>query len=413
MRPATGYRAPGRVGLGLAALLAAVPATAQVAVKGEMVYTMAGAPIRNGVVLVGRDGKIERVGPAGGTSVPKGYRVLTAKVVTPGLIDAHTVVGLAGSLNAPFDQDQLEKSNPIQPDLRAVDAYNSRELLVGWLRHYGITTIHTGHGPGALVSGQTMIVKTRDVLTARDVLDSSAMLAMTIGPEVGKVFAPKSPGSRTKGVAMLREELVKAQEYARKRPAATAEKPVPRDLDLEIMGRLLGGQLTALVTAQTARDLETALRLQREFGFRMVLDGAAESYLVLDQIKAAGIPVIVHPTMVRNAALLQNATLETIAKLRAAGLTVALQSGYESYVPKTRVVLFEAALAASWGLPKDQALASITIDAARILGVDKRVGSLETGKDGDLALFDGDPFEYVTHVCATIMDGDVVEEGCH
>lgn len=413
MSPATGYRAPGPAGLGLLALLAAAPAAAQVAVKGETVYTMAGAPIHNGVVLVGRDGKIERVGPAGSTSIPKGYRVLTAKVVTPGLIDAHTVVGLAGSLNAPFDQDQLEKSNPIQPDLRAVDAYNSRELLVGWLRHYGITTIHTGHGPGALVSGQTMIVKTRDVLTARDILDSSAMLAMTIGPEVAKVFAPKSPGSRTKGVAMLREELVKAQEYARKRAAATAEKPVPRDLDLEILGRLLGGQLAALVTAQTARDIETALRLQREFGFRMVLDGGAESYLVLDQIKAAGIPVIVHPTMVRNAALLQNATLETIAKLRAAGLTVALQSGYESYVPKTRVVLFEAALAASWGLPQDQALASITIDAARILGVDKRVGSLEPGKDGDLALFDGDPFEYVTHVCGTIMDGDVVEEGCH
>ncbi|HEY8105573.1 MAG TPA: hypothetical protein VIE46_05655, partial [Gemmatimonadales bacterium] len=104
MRPAAGYRAPGPVGLGLVALLAAAPAAAQVAVKGETMYTMAGAPIRNGVVLVGREGKIERVGPAGGTSIPKGYRVLTAKVVTPGLIDAHTVVGLAGSLNAPFDQ---------------------------------------------------------------------------------------------------------------------------------------------------------------------------------------------------------------------------------------------------------------------------------------------------------------------
>src|SRR5690349_7572557 len=122
----------------------------------------------------GKAGTIERVGPAGGVSIPKGYRVLNAKVVTPGLIDAHTVVGLAGALNAPFDQDQLEKSNPIQPDLRAVDAYNSRELLVGWLRHYGITTIHTGHGPGAIISGQTMVVKTRDVLTPRDVLDSTA-----------------------------------------------------------------------------------------------------------------------------------------------------------------------------------------------------------------------------------------------
>jgi imidazolonepropionase-like amidohydrolase len=404
---------PALVTAGLASLAFASGARAQVAVRGETVYTMAGAPIKNGVVLVGRAGTIERVGPAGSVSIPKGYRVLTAKVVTPGLIDAHTVVGLSGSLNAPFDQDQLDKSNPIQPDLRAVDAYNSRELLVGWLRHYGITTIQTGHGPGALISGQTMIVKTRDVLRPRDVLDSTAMVAMTVGPEVEKTFAPKSPGSRTKGIAMLREELVKAQEYVKKRSAATAEKPVPRDLDLDIVADVLAGKIPALVTAQSARDIETALRLAREFGFHLVLDGAAESYLLLDQLKAAQVPVIIHPTMVRNAGLMQNATVETVAKLRAAGLTVALQSGYEAYVPKTRVVLFEAAMAAGWGLPPDQALSSITIDAARILGVERRVGSLEAGKDGDLALFDGDPLEYVSHVCAVVMDGDVVEQGCH
>ena len=409
----TGRFARSLVGAAGVMLASAGGLQAQVAVRGETVYTMAGAPIKNGVVLVGKAGTIERVGPAGSVSIPKGYRVLNAKVVTPGLIDPHTVVGLAGSLNAPFDQDQLEKSNPIQPDLRAVDAYNSRELLVGWLRHYGITTIHTGHGPGALISGQTMIVKTSEVLTPRDVLDSTAMVAMTVGPEVEKTFAPKSPGSRTKGIAMLREEFVKAQEYAKKRSAATAEKPVPRDLNLDILSDVLAGKIPALVTAETARDIETTLRLAREFGFHLVLDGAAESYLVLDQLKAAKVPVVIHPTMVRNAALMQNATVETIAKLRAAGLTVALQSGYEAYVPKTRVVLFEAAVAAGWGLPPDQALASITINAARILGVEQRVGSLEAGKDGDLALFDGDPLEYLTHVCAVVIDGAVVEEGCH
>jgi imidazolonepropionase-like amidohydrolase len=212
---------------------------------------------------------------------------------------------------------------------------------------------------------------------------------------------------------MLREEFVKAQEYAKKRSAATAEKPVPRDLNLDILSDVLAGKIPALVTAETARDIETTLRLAREFGFHLVLDGAAESYLVLDQLKAAKVPVVIHPTMVRNAALMQNATVETIAKLRAAGLTVALQSGYEAYVPKTRVVLFEAAVAAGWGLPPDQALASITINAARILGVEQRVGSLEAGKDGDLALFDGDPLEYLTHVCAVVIDGAVVEEGCH
>lgn len=396
-----------------AGLAAPLRLAAQVAVRGETVYTMAGPAIKQGVVLVGKDGTIEKVGPAPGVSVPKGYRVLNAKVVTPGLIDAHTVVGLAGALNAPFDQDQLEKSNPIQPELRAIDAYNSREVLVGWLRHYGITTIHTGHGPGALMSGQTMIVKTREVLGPRDVLDSTAMVAMTIGPEVTRVFAPKSPGSRTKGLAMLRAQFVKAQEYVRKRAAATADKPVPRDLGLEATARLLDGTTPALITAQSARDIEAALRLQKEFGFKMVLDGGAESYLLLDQLKAAGVPVIVHPPMARNAGLLQNASVETPAKLRSAGIPVALQSGYEAYVPKTRVVLFEAAIAASWGVPKEQALGMITIDAARLLGVEQRVGSLEPGKDGDVALFDGDPFEYTSHVCGVVLGGDVVAEGCH
>jgi imidazolonepropionase-like amidohydrolase len=413
MQPTSRVQRWAAVALLAAGLAAPVGLAAQVAVRGETVYTMAGPAIKQGVVLVGKDGNIEKVGPASSVSVPKGYRVLNAKVVTPGLIDAHTVVGLAGALNAPFDQDQLEKSNPIQPELRAVDAYNSREVLVGWLRHYGVTTIHTGHGPGALMSGQTMIVKTREVLGPRDVLDSTAMVAMTIGPEVEKVFAPKSPGSRTKGIAMLRAQFVKAQEYARKRAAATADKPVPRDLGLETTAQILDGKTRALVTAQSARDIEAALRLQKEFGFKMVLDGGAESYLLLDQLKAAGVPVIVHPTMARNAGLLQNATVETPAKLRAAGIPVALQSGYEAYVPKTRVVLFEAAIAASWGVPKEQALGMITIDAARMLGVERRVGSLEPGKDGDLALFDGDPFEYTSHVCGVVLGREVVAEGCH
>jgi imidazolonepropionase-like amidohydrolase len=130
-----------------------------------------------------------------------------------------------------------------------------------------------------------------------------------------------------------------------------------------------------------------------------VLDGASESYLVLDQIKAASVPVLLHPTMFR-------ARGETA--LRKAGIPFALQSGYESYVPKTRVVLFEAALAAANGLTPEEALASITIDAAKLLGIAGRVGSLERGKDADLALFDGDPFEYTTHVVGVVIEGEVV-----
>lgn len=394
-----------------AVLLLGVPvATAQVAVRGATVYTMAGAPIQDGVVLV-RDGTIERVGPADEVAIPQGYRTLTAQVVTPGLVDAHSVVGLAGQYNYPHDQDQLDRSNPIQPELRAVDAYNPREPLVAWLRDRGVTTVHTGHGPGALASGQTMIVKTHGEMLGDVLVDSLSMVAFTLGPSVSRNFDDK-PGTRARGVAMLREVLLKAQAYREKQAEEDASKRPARDLKMEVLSDVLAGEIPALVTAQQATEITAALRLAEEFGFPLVLDGAAEAYLLLDEIRAAGVPVILHPTMGRAGGEMANASFETAAKLRAAGIPFALQSGYEGYVPKTRVVLYEAAQAAANGLAFEDALRSITIDAARLLGVDDRVGSLEPGKDADVVLFDGDPFEYTSHVCGVLIDGQLVSETC-
>ncbi len=396
--------------LALATLLFASAAYSQIAVKGAIVYTAAGDAIEDGVVLV-KNGKIDRVGPAARTSIPDGYKVLSGKVVTPGIIDAHTVVGLAGYFNTKADQDQLEKSAPIQPELRALDAYNAREPLVEWLRNLGVTTIHTGHGPGALVSGQTMITKTYGRTVESALISPTAMVAFTLGPTVGKNF--DSPGTRAKGVAMLRAELLKAQHYARKRESKEVDKRPARDLEMDMLVKVLKKEIPALITAQKSPEIMSALRLAREFDFKLVLDGAAEVYLHLEEIKAAGIPVLIHPTMVRIYGDTQNATFTTAAQLKAAGIPFAFQSGYESYVPKTRVVHYEAAIAAANGLPFQDALAAITIESARILGIDARVGSLEKGKDADIVLFDGDPFEYTSHVCAVVIDGVVVSEDCH
>ncbi|WP_397547773.1 amidohydrolase family protein [Rhodothermus marinus] len=384
-------------------------ARAQLAVRADTIYTMAGAPIENGVVLV-RNGKIEQVGPARAVRIPEGYRVLEAVVVTPGLVDAHSVVGLAGILNYDHDQDQLDTSDPIQPELRAIDAYNAREKLVEWVRSFGVTTLHTGHGPGAVISGQTMLVKTRGETVEEALVDSVATVAATLGPMVERYF--RSPGTRAKAMAMLRAELLKAQAYRRKlRASDPARRPEP-DLGMETLVRVLDGEIPLMITAQQVPEIMAALRLQREFGFRLILDGAAEAYLVLDEIKQAGVPVILHPTMVRPRGETVNATLETAARLHEAGIPFAFQSGFESYVPKTRVVLFEAAMAVANGLPRTAALEALTIQAARILGIADRVGSLEPGKDADLVLFDGDPFEYTTHVCGVIIEGEPVHETC-
>jgi imidazolonepropionase-like amidohydrolase len=394
------------------ALAAPAVAVAEVlVVRGDVVHTMAGPRITDGVVVI-EDGTISAVGPAATTPFPANAKLLRGAVVTPGLVDAHSVVGLAGHLNQPQDQDQLDSAEAIQPELRALDAYNPQERLIEWLRGFGVTTIHTGHAPGALVSGQTMVVKLAGTTVEEAVLVPMAMVAVTLGDaarrEGGDADA-KSPGTRSKAVAMLRAELAKARDYVRRRGLTDAEKQADRDLRREVFADVLAGKLPLLVTVNRATDIDAALRIAAEFDVRIVLDSAAEAYLAVDRIKAAGVPVIVHPTMRRaGTGETENLSFETAATLRRAGIPIALQSGFEGYVPKTRVALFEAAVAAANGLTTEEALAAITIDAAKILGVDDRVGSLAPGKDADVAVFDGDPFEYVTHCTAVVIDGRVV-----
>jgi imidazolonepropionase-like amidohydrolase len=398
------------------AALRGAEAAAPLAILGGTVHTLAGPALKDGLVLV-RDGRITYAGPAAGRAIPSDHRVLRAAVVTPGLIDARATVGLSGILNQPQDQDMLDRSAPLQPELRATDAYNARDPLVAWLRSFGITTVNTGHAPGALISGQTMIVRTAGRSVEADLVNPAAMIAVSLGGSaVNRAEGPpggaaKSPGTRAKAVAMLRAELIKAQDYARKRELKDESKRPARDLRLEALARGLDGSQRFLITAHRQQDILAALRLAREFNLRIVLDGCADAPLAIDEIKASGFPVILHPTMARASEDTENLAMDTAARLAAAGIPFALQSGYEGYVPKTRVVLFEAALAAARGLGFERALASVTLDAARILGIDGRAGSLAEGKDADLALFDGDPFEYATHVTATVVAGVVFADG--
>jgi imidazolonepropionase-like amidohydrolase len=447
-------------------------ALAQVAIHADTIYTMDKAgTIKDGVIL--SDGKkITAIGPAASTKIPANYKVLQAKVAVPGLIDARGTVGVSGLYNQAQDQDMLEHSTPLQPELRAIDAYNPSDKLVEWVRQLGVTTVHTGHAPGELISGQTCIVKTAGKTVEEAVVVDTAMVAATLGPWAEKQGG-KAPGTRAKEMAMLREELIKAQEYQKKiekaakgeaakegdskdskpapgnaetpKAAAPGERPnaakppsadpgvqpdqrkpeaprpadddddkkkksAERSLRSEMLVRVLKGEIPLLVTANRAQDIASALRLKKEFNIKLILDSAAESYLLIDEIKAAGVPVILHPTMFRMFGEMENESFETAAKLKHAGIPVAIQSGYESYVPKTRIVLFEAAIAAAHGLTFEEALATITTDAAQILGIDARVGSLAPGKDADIALYDGDPFEYTTHCTGVVIDGKVVSE---
>lgn len=400
--------------------LSAAAAHAQLAVKADLLFPMTGdlTPVKNHTVLCAADGTIQAVGPTADIQVPAGYKTVSASVVTPGIIDAHATVGLSGILNSEkHDQEQLEKSAPVQPELRAIDAYNGRDPLVKWLRDLGVTTVHTGHAPGALVSGQLMVVKTNvpSITSNIDTLIPASAVAATLGS--GALGSDKkSPGTRSKAIALLRAELLKAQAYANKiTTAAGDDKKDAPDPDLKLLALVdvLDKKLPLLVNAQRHQDIAAALRLRAEFGFDLVLDGAAEAYLLLDQIKAAGVPVIVHPTMARPFGDRENMTFTLAAQLHKAGIPFAFQSGYEPYVPKTRVVHFEAALAAAYGLPQHIAIAACTLYPAQILGLDDKIGSISPGKHADLALFDNDPLETTTHTTHVIIDGKLVSTTPH
>lgn len=383
--------------------------SSQIAIKADTIYTMAGAPIYNGIILISQ-GKIEQVGSSSNITVPNTYQTYSARFVTPGLIDARTVVGLSGSLNIPTDQDQLEKSSPFQPELRAIDAYSPQEQLVEYLRSNGVTTIHTGHGIGALASGQTMIAKTHKGFINDVIVEPLAMVAMTIGAPVSGNFP--SPGTRSKQIAMLRAEFIKAEAYRKKMADKDSTKRPSTDLKMDILSRLLNHETKALISANTANDIMSAIRLAKEFKFKLVIEGGAEAYRIIDEIKASGAELILHATMARNTGDMVNMNRESAAILTRAGIPISIESGYEAYVPKTRLVLFEGAVAMANGLSFEDALRSITITPARLLGIDKRVGTIEKGKDADVVLYNGNPFEYLTKVCTVIINGKVESDTC-
>jgi imidazolonepropionase-like amidohydrolase len=393
-------------------------------VKANQLHTVSGKTILNGVVVC-VDGKIAAVGSANEVSVPQGAKVLQAEVVTPGLIDVRNSVGLSGILNVDHDSDHLESSNPAQPELRAIDAYNPREELIEYLRGFGVTTVHTGHAPGELISGQTMIAKTRGGTVQDALLVDGRAVCATLA-ESSQKPGKQSPGTRGQQRARLRTLMIEAREYQSKlkqqeKPVDTeksAEKKadekeqdekskLARNLKLEALVEVLEGKKALLITADRAQDIASALRLGEEFGIRVWLDSAAEAYQLIPEIKKAGVPVLLHPSMARASGDRENMTFRSAALLKENGIPFAIEGGYEAYVPKVRIVLFEAGVAAAHGLSKQDALESITLSAARILGISDRVGSIDVGKDADLALYDGDPLEYTTHCTGTVIDGVV------
>lgn len=372
------------------------------------VHTGSGPAILDAAVVV-RDGKIVAVGPRSAVTIPPGSRVLVAAEVTPGLIDAHSVIGLTGRLNAPADQDQDETSDPNQADLRAIDGFNPEEPLLEYLRANGVTTIHAMPGRVNVLAGQTGIFRTSGSTLEQSLVRFPAGLLVNLG-EAPKTANPnKAPLTRMATAGMVRAAFTQAKGYAAKQSGPEDKRP-PVNPKLEALIPALDRKVPVIFAAHRADDLGTALRLADEFKLRPVLTLATEGYLIADKLAEAKVPVVVHPPMQRIGASMEtvNGHLATAAVLADHMVPMVIGTAYEGYVPKTRVLRHEAAIAAVNGLGHERALRAITIDAAKLLEIDGQVGSIEVGKRADLVLYDGDPFEYATHVTQTLMDGRIV-----
>lgn len=378
-------------------------------IYAKRIHTVSQGIIENGVIVV-ENGKIQSVSKSDAPmQVPNNVRVLRVAEVTPGLIDTHTVVGLAGQLNIPADQDQDETSDPNQAELRVMDGYNPNEGLVEFLRNNGITTIHAVPGRQSVFAGQTGVFHTAGRTAEAAKLRFPAGMLINLGetPKSGPV-PNRAPTTRMATAAMVRSNFTQARDYLRKR----AEDPAktPHNVKFDALEPALQKKLPVLFSAHRSDDLLTALRLSEEFKLNPVLDLATEAYLIPDQVLAAKVPVIVHPTMQRVAGSMEtmHSFLGNAASLADRGAFVTIGTGFEGYVPKTRVLRYEMAIAAVNGLGRERALKAVTLDAAKLLQIDDKVGSIEPGKLADLVLYDGDPLENSTHVMQTIIEGKVV-----
>jgi imidazolonepropionase-like amidohydrolase len=396
-----------------------------IAITDGKVMTITQGTLERGTVLV-EGGRIVAVGEH--VEIPEDAQVYdaTGKVVMPGLIDAHCHVGLFPDGIGWEHSDGNEMTDPITPHLRALDAVHPGDPAFKDLVAAGVTTVLTGPGSGNLIGGQWVCLKTAPRPSVEQmVLLEPAGMKMALGENPKRVYGDqkKAPSTRMGNAATLRTALVNARNYLEKwrqyeteqaayqakveagDKDATPPKPPERDLKLEALGKVLRREMKARVHAHRADDMLTAIRIAEEFNLDLTLEHATEGYKIADILAAKRIPVTAGPILFSRVKYeLKDMTPRNPGLMAKAGVKVAIQTDEMSAV---KYLPINAALAVREGMPEEEALKAITINAAQIIGVAERVGSLEVGKDADVVVFSGHPFDYRTVAELVLVDGQV------
>lgn len=377
-------------------------------IKNGKIHTMDGYNLDNGCILI-EDGKIKEV--AEKIEIPEGAEVLDVNGawVMPGIVDAHSHIGICEE-NMGFEGDDInEMTDPVTPQLRAIDAINPSDEALKKAVAGGITTVMTGPGSANVVGGQFAAIKTKGICIDDMIIKAPAAMKIAFGENPKRVYNSKNkmPITRMATAALLRETLLKAKNYkAKKEKAIEKDEIFEEDIRMEAMLPVINREIPLKAHAHRADDILTAIRIAKEFNVLITLDHCTEGHLIPDYIAREKLNAIVGPTMTFNSKIeLQNKTFKTPGVLFRAGVKIAIMTDHpviqEHYLPIC------AGLAVKEGLPMEEGLKAITINAAEICGIADRVGSIKKGKDADIAIFDGNPMMTFTNTLYTIIDGKI------
>lgn len=380
--------------------------SASVAVTGGRVVPVAGDTVEPGTVLV-LDGRIAAVGAS--AEIPDGVPVVdaTGRWVLPGFVEAHAHMGVFEEGEGWAGQDVNEMTDPVGARLRALDAINPADLGFADALSGGVTTAVVKPGSGNPIGGQTVAVKCWGRIVDEMVVRHPVSMKSALGENPKRVYGDKDrlPATRQGVAAVIRDAMRSAQDYRGRRQAAEDEgEPFERDSTNEALVQVLDGDLPWCQHAHRADDIATALRLADEFGYRLVLNHATEAHLLADVLAERGVPAVVGPLFTSRLKVeLRHRTMRTPGLLARAGVLVALTTDHP--VVPIHFLVHQATLAVKEGLDRDEALRTLTVNPARMLGLDDRVGSLTPGLDGDLVIWSGDPLDVMSRAEQVFVNG--------
>ena len=371
-------------------------------VKNGTLYTMESEEPINADLLV-KNGKIAEIGK--NIKVDDDVKIIdaTGMNVFPGFIDAHSHLGICEEKASAQVDESNENTNPIMPSVRGIDGVNPMDSAFHNALASGITGVMVGPGSANPIGGQFAFIKTYGRCIDDMVVLAPAAIKIAFGenPMTNYGLNGNTPSCRMGTASLIREELFRAKQYLE-----NGEKQ-QKDFLLESYRDLFDGKIPLKAHVHRADDILTAIRIAKEFQVDLTLDHCTEGHLIAEKIAESGFPAIVGPSLAsRNKKEVSQSDFKTAGILKKTGVTVAITTDHP--VSRIQYLPLCAALAAKEGLGEYDALKAITIDAAKICRVDKRLGSLKVGKDADFVIFEESPFDIFSRVFVTIIDGKIV-----